>query len=675
MFLWSPFDGMGVYAPKVWSKGLFWLGLSLLGLTITTNYYKRGQRSRFGQRWSMQRGLLCLGLVGFVVATGRHAHQSSQEWIQTQVRPIEAAERAQYEKLFGKYRDLIPPEVGEFRLDLDLFPAQRRFEYRLDAELTSKQEVSELFVQSPLHAQLDLKIQGQSIAPIAERSEQRLGVRIFEIPRALPGLSFQAQHRFAGHPKKKERPLGVVDNGSYLDQNAIATLHYDSEVELDTPIERELHGLGDRALGSPQQQPIRRDCPWRGGPRSWTIELSTSADQYAVAPGKLLKSWRSPGRRHFQYSAEQADCSELAFTSARFKELTGSDAPVQVRVLYLPGYETAASEIETLVGRALSKLQSVLGDYPYTTLQVVQVRDDSPLGIAPANTLFLRQSEAWDLRVQSPRDEHLRIYYIVLRLAQHWMHNRVAPADLPGKGLFNEGVPVFLAYAWLEELFGKAWLQKKYLTRAMRRYFWYHGAHSSTEASVIESPGVEHIDTCKAAFALRAYARAIGQAQIYEGLAELVASSKKGEAAWTARDFKARLDQAMEGQVIDSPASEMLAEVVHYDNRLRSATWSPLPSQKFRLTLELFTQRWQTSKAHPTPTLAPWPRPLEIEVELVGSSGKKRVRRLINVGNGANHVELEFDHRPVQVTIDPEMELLDQSLKDQRSVVERGSEN
>lgn len=668
MFLWSPFDGMGPYAPKVWSKGMFWLGVSALALTIATNYYKRGHRSRFGARWTLWRGLVCLALAGVVIGTGLYAQRQSQAWTQTRLRPAEDKTRVLYERELGQYRDAASPKVEDFQLQLALHPAQARFSYELQAAIVPPETQSELFVQSPVGSHLELKLDDAVVKPVYRNS--KLGAQVYPLSPSTRTLTVQSQHEFLGHPKKKERPLGVVDNGSYLNQKALASFQYDPQIEVSTTLERSVQGLGPRAPRPERGSSVSRDCAWRGGFRSWTIALSTSIDQYAIAPGKLVKSWTKGGRRHFRYASERPDCSELAFSSGRFESLQtqwhgDSQTPVDIRVLHLDGYEDSAQQIQDLVQRALSKLHSILGEYPYSTLQVVQARDDAPLGIAPANTLFLRQSEAWDLRVQSPQDEHQRLYYITFRLAQHWMHNRVAPADLPGKGLFNEGIPAYLAYAWLEELFGETWLKSKYLTRAMRRYFWYHGAHTPTETSVIKSLGVEHIDVYKAALALRVYARALGQERLNVLLRELVQSSGHEGFIWTSEAFKKRIDQAMESSTNPSLPSEMLGEIVHYDNRVNSATWTQLPSGRYRLALELFAQRWETTPASPTPTLTDWVRPLNVAIRLEGPDGDQETLELLDVRNGVNRIELDYDARPSAVRIDPEMKLLDVSLKDQ----------
>lgn len=676
MMVWSPFDGLGPYASKVLFKSFFWLCVSAAGVTLATAFWKRGQRKARLHQSTPTRAILLLLFVGASLLSARMVHQKNLAWASSRLRPESDAMRVHYERTLAQYRDLRPPAFRHFTMTIGLDPQLHRYHYDWSAQMPSNAFESEprLFVQTPVNDNTRVSLNDRILEP--EHSFPELGAQVFHVNAAEPRDQFStlqviASHQFKGHPKKRERPLGVLRNGSYLDQSALPEFAYTPALELDTSLLRASHQLKPQNPVSVGLRHGRRDCPWSGEREHWAVEISTTKSQQAIAPGKLERTWIQDGRRFFRYQAEDGDCTQFAFASAAYQTLAETwtleaGQIVQGEILHLDGYDAQALQIKEAVGSALTYLSGILGPYPYKELRVVQVRNDANLGIAPANTLFLRENEAWSLRVDEPRDEHQRLYYITQRLAQHWLHNQLAPADAPGKGLFTEGIPAFLAYTWLGEKFGEKWLQKKYLHRAMRRYFWYHGTHTATEAPVVTSPTIEHIHIYKAVLALRVLKTRIGTKRMHALLRDLV--NNKLATPVTASAFveqlNAKLPQA------EGLAQEMLQRIVHYDNRLNLARARVLDNNRVQLTLEIQANRWELRPGSMHPELVPWHRPLPVMIRFSANAdqsqqGNERIEELA-VHNGTNIIELELPTMPTQVWIDPQMQLLDLSIKDQR---------
>lgn len=692
MITWSPFDGLGAYTSKVLFKSFFWLCVSGAFVALATAFWKRGHGRRTNELHQTPRAIVLLLLGSASLWSARVVHQENLAWERSRLRPQNHAMRASYERALSQYQDLRAPTFEDMHLDLALRPESSSYDYRWSAPILQQsfETESTLFVQTPIHDQCEVRLDNTRLQP--KHAYPELGAQIFQISenktrQLLSTLSISATHQFEGQPKKRNHPLGVITNGTYLSQKSIPTLSYEAEVELDSDLIRASHQLPPRTRSS-LQDPPGHDCPLSGRRQRWSIEISTSLAQQAIAPGKLEKTWTQDGRQHFLYRSEHLDCSEFAFASADYQTLssTWTIAPnrlLQGEVKYLAGYETQAHQIEKAVGRALTRLSSILGPYPYSSLKVVQVRNDADLGVSPANILFLREQEAWSLRLEEQKDEHQRLYYITTRLAQHWLHNKLAPANAPGKGLFIEGIPTFLAYTWLGELFGESWLQKKYLRRAMRRYFWYHGTHTSVEEPIVTSPLLEHIHVYKAALALRVAAlalrvaaRSIGSEKMHSILRSLL--SAPPSQAMTASDFAQALEQALSPKQEPSLAQEMLHRIVHYDNRLESAQARRVDNDRVLLRLNIQANRWETKADAPKPKRIPWNRALPLKIQFGPSSDQKQqlpehIESLI-VHNGSNEIEIELKAMPTQVWIDPSMQLLDLSLKDQRmQVTELGS--
>lgn len=673
MFIWSPFDGLGVYFSKVATKSLFWLVIAAACVAISTAFWKRGWLHR---RQAAKNGawlFVALLLCAAAIALARHAIQASEAWHRSQLRPHTDTQRAEYERAWGRFRGQPGPAFGQLELSVDLAVADRAYHAKWRGKLrasTNLDPAQNLFVQTPQGSQSTVSLNGRGSPALVQDLE--LGVA--EYPPLKWGeesgwLEVDLQHGFEGHPKKKERPLGVLSNGTYLGSKSLPHFEYDTGVEIDTTLKRVLQALpGKRA--SPVQS-TDDDCTWRGGPRNWSVTLSTSLGQYAVAPGKLERTWVQDGRNYFRYRSEKPGCSDFAFASAAYESLDTqwedpSGESVSIRVLHLPGFEQAAARIQRRSMEVLSWLSDVFGSYPYRNLQIVQVRDDADLGVAPANTLFLRGREGWTLRDEARQQDAELLYFIVFRLAQHWTHNDVAPADGPGSGIFSDGLPTFLAHQFLESTLDGDRIARTYITRAMRRYFWYHGAHAGEENAVLHSPGgQEHVDGYKSALALRAWAKQIGWETMRAKLGQWfqAAQAEPKPARATALVHKLALSQ--EAALVH----EMLTDIIHYDNRMIDAQVHREEDGRYRLSMRLDAHRYRTEPGALGPTPLDWEHKLPIEVRYGPTSGVKATRMRVVVRNGSNELSWMLDHRPIEVVIDPEHLFLDISLGDQRAAV------
>lgn len=672
---WSSFDRVAPYRDKILSKSLFWLLNALFAFTLATAYWKRGSLRRGEQGAWRWRGPLCLVLGALSVLVFRQTMRASTEWSRSQLRPQTESARAAYEKEFKGYREMSIPQPSEIDLRLEFMPRQRSFEYSWRAKLEkgAQEDIHEIFLQSGLNQEAEIFMSEEKVRPL--RSFPEFGVHVLEFPNALAGQSgvsirYDARHGFRGDPEHRDKPMGVVENGSYLGSSAMPRVGYDSAVELSLGLQRKKFQLGARPLES---ESARADCQWSGPAIGWKLHLVTTSSQYAVGPGQLEREWQEAGQNHFVYSSEHPDCSYFAFASARYMQFDSvirlsSERKLRVRVLYNAAGESRAKEVLLAVEHALLSLREGLGEYPYTSLQVVQVRDDAALGVAPANTLFLKDSEGWLDRVEVPEDNHNLLFHTTHHLAQHWSHNLLAPARSPGIGIFNEAIPTYYANQVVEKRFSKPWFVKNYLTRAFRRYFRYHGINAAHERPVCDSRDIEQVASIKGSLALRELAREMGKGRLDATIRRFIRTHKGGPSPATADSFLASLElEGMEGSIFE----EMFREIVHYDNRLDQAKASALPDGGYRLLLSLHARRLRKSPLADYPQESPWTRRLALEVSY--EDGASTMHQ-IEVHNGVNAVELKLDARPVRARIDPEFRLLDFSLKDQAVMVETREE-
>ena len=167
----------------------------------------------------------------------------------------------------------------------------------------------------------------------AEVVDPEHGYRIFALERALaPGESMQFSFDVAFRPRGFRHGGGqtmVVRNGSYFDRRLLPFIGYQPGFEVSGDDERKRYGLPPKpTMPGPGDAAARRyQSPFRDGDRMHVETIvGTAADQIAVVPGMLRRSWTENGRRYFHYGlAHPGDVRRVRVLG----QVRGGERPVE----------------------------------------------------------------------------------------------------------------------------------------------------------------------------------------------------------------------------------------------------------------------------------------------------------------------------------------------------------
>ncbi|HTA65479.1 MAG TPA: ABC transporter permease subunit, partial [Xanthomonadaceae bacterium] len=317
---YSDMNGYGHFlAGHLWFSA-YWTSFATALLVIASLFWARGTaqgwkertriaRQRFG---TPARTLLAGSLLAFVGLGGWIYYNTN---VINQYIPGDLARQRQadYEKRYRKYRNLPQPKITDVKVDVDIYPHDRKVDIRGHYVLANRsgQPITDLHVLMPVDG---ITRATMTFAPHEVVSDDRInGYTIYRLKQPLqPGATmhfdFDVQYWSRGFRNTPD-DIHVVDNGTFFDSLTFPHFGYNERNELTDRNDRRKFGLG-----APHRMPkiddaaahqfnlMCCDADWV----AFETTVSTVPDQIALAPGYLEKEWTADTpdhgrRRYFHY--------------------------------------------------------------------------------------------------------------------------------------------------------------------------------------------------------------------------------------------------------------------------------------------------------------------------------------------------------------------------------------
>jgi hypothetical protein len=205
-------------------------------------------------------------------------------------------QQADYEKLYRQYRELPQPKIIDVKVDVDLYPHDRKVDVRGHYALANKTDkpISDLHVRLPL----DMKVIDLKFAPHDVVSDDRThGYTIYKLKTPLAAgatmdFDYTLQLWSRGFRNTPD-DYHIVDNGTLLDSRMLPHFGYDENGQLNDRNDRREYELPPAPRMPKIDDESARQFSLLGRDADWvTFEttVSTVPDQIALAPGYLEKS-------------------------------------------------------------------------------------------------------------------------------------------------------------------------------------------------------------------------------------------------------------------------------------------------------------------------------------------------------------------------------------------------
>ena len=249
----------------------------------------------------------------------------------------------------------------------------------------------------------------------------------------------------------------ILPNGTYLTGSALPVIGYQPMRELWSAEDRRKHDLPRQITLPPPGDIDPHLVAWPAA--TFDAIVSTDADQVAVAPGELRRTWTEGGRTYFHYVSDVPITGMHVFVSADYTVHREQWNGVDIQVFLHPGHTKHVERLLRGVREALKYYSAQFGPYPLRFLQVVE-QPGNFFGMGVDGSGVITGGEGFFL-LDPQGDGFDAIFEVVGHEVGHqWWGMQLKTAFAEGGGVISEGL------AWYSVLM----LEKNVMDReAVRR--------------------------------------------------------------------------------------------------------------------------------------------------------------------------------------------------------------
>lgn len=394
--------------------------------------------------------------------------------------------------------------------------------------------------------------------------------------------------------------------------------------------------------------------------------VGTAADQIAVVPGVLRRSWTENGRRYFHYGTRLPDTFGTSVFSAMYAVHEDRWHDVALQIFHHPPHRQNLDRMMAGMKASLDYYTSAFGAFPYRELRVIEIPPYSingrafPSAIALAEQNFITRAE--------PGLVDLTFFGVAHEVAHHWWGGQVRPAYAKGGGFVSESLANYSAMLVTEKVLGRAEARRVYdyqMDRYLRRR-----AETGRDVPLLEVEDHPHISYGKGAVAMYTLREHIGAEPVHTALRRFLETYRRSGPPYpTSLDLYAEL-RAVTPPSLHSLLTDLFETITLWDVKTQRAAARRTRAGKYEVTLDVVAQKMRADSAGvetPTP-MHDW---IEVGVFAAGNDDPMYLTRH-RIRSGTQTIRIVVPQKPSRAGVDPSRKLIERERTDNVVAVESG---
>ncbi|HEX7342096.1 MAG TPA: M1 family aminopeptidase [Rhodanobacteraceae bacterium] len=687
---YSALNGWGHFLAGALWFDLYWaLGAALL-MVLGTLFWVRGTDR--GKRWRNAGSRLCRRPLQITLLVTLAGFIGCGAWVYYNTHVLNAyitgdqgkQYQAEYEKLYSKYANAPQPRITAIDSKVDIYPYQRKLDMHVVYTLVNKHKapIDKLYVNwtagvPPTHV---------SFAPHTTiKRDTLLGFSIYKLDTPLaPGASMTYSFDVRYDPHGFKNNLGPLDtrlihNGTFLTNRSLPlpTIGYDRQYQLTGKSDRRKYGLPPEPRTPPlSEDPAKRANTYISSDSDWikfNTVVSTAADQTAIAPGKLIKTWIIGNRRYFHYQTQAPILNFYAYLSGHWAVKRAQWHDVKLSVYYNPAHYWNVNDLIASAKDSLSYYTKHFGPYQFKHLRIIEFPNfDGAFAQSFAGTVAFSEAVGFIARLKSRSAINYPFYIAAHEIAHQWWAHQVIGANMQGATMLSESLAQYSALMVMKHHYGPNKM-RRFLKYELDHYLARRILDRGGETPLGKVEGQTYIRYRKASVVFYALQDYIGEDVIDSALHTFDQTYRfKGPPYPTSIDLVNDI-KAAAGPKWDQLIDDSFWKITLYDNRVIWAKAKKLPDGKYQVTMRVHAAKYYAN-AEGKQTPAKLNLPIDIGVFGKAANGVEGDEPVLylkkqKVANGDSTITLTVDAKPYQVGIDPYNELVDRNSNDNRAKV------
>lgn len=683
---YSDMNGFGHFLTGYAWFGAYW-SVFMLGLMIVTRaFWVRGLAPARRERVQLAVRRLS-GPLGAALATCVLAFAGIGGWIfyNTNVlneyvpTDVGMDRQARYEKQYRQYKNLPHPRLTDVRAAVDIYPGQRRVEIKGNYVLQNKSGAPMDTLR--LSVNPDVEVSWTNLPPHQlVLSDKEAGFSILKLAKALaPGeklaLDFVVDARRPGFTNDGKADT-INLNGTFFNNGELFPhLGYQSSMELLDRNERRKRGLGEPERMAKLEDTAARNNHDLGSDGDWIsyeTTVSTSADQIAVAPGYLQKSWEKDGRRFYHYKMDQKMMPFFAYLSARWEVKKDDWKGIPIEVYYDKKHGYNVERMIDGTKKSLDYFSAQFTPYQHKQVRILEFPKYQAFAQSFANTIPYSEAIGFIADLRDKEDIDYVFYVTAHEMAHQWWGHQVIGADVQGSTMLIESLAQYSALMVMEKEYGRDKL-RRFLRFELDRYLSGRGGELIEEQPLYRVENQQYIHYRKGSLVFYRLRDEIGEEPLNQALKRFLQDKGFQEAPYTTSAELLTYIRAEAPADKQALITDLFEKIVVYDNRVTEAKAVKRADGRWDVTMKLHLAKNEVDGKGVEQARA-YDEPVEIAVFARAPGAKESAERVLftdkRVLAGATPtVTVTVKEKPFEVGVDPYNKMIDRVSGDNRKEV------
>lgn len=579
---------------------LYWFGVTLIFAALGYGLWHRGPSQPLKVRikglgyqlGGAGKAVIACGLI-IAVATGGYIHHNTRVLNQYIVQDDSEQLRADYEKEFVQYKNDYVPMITATRADVEIFPKQHRIEATSQITFTNvgNEPLTRFLVNEPDHAlSWGVELAGGKLGKV----DPVYNHAWFEFSQPLlPGEVRQGtlsvvrgQNGF----KDGQRDVRLVENGTFVDNFSLfPTFGYNQGAQLGDRHKRRKFGLEplQRANKLEQSEFYNESFFGKGvGFMEFEAVVTTSEDQFAIAPGYLQSETVKDGRRRFHYKMDNKIVNFYSVMSAKLEAKKTSYKDIDIEVYYHHNHGMNVDRMIESVKDSIDYFSDNFGPYQHKQLRIIEFPGYRSFAQSFANTVPYSERIGFISDLRDPNDIDPAYYVTAHEVAHQWWGHQVGAANVQGSAIISETLSQYSALMVMERKYGEHKL-RKFLKYELDRYLSGRASEQLEEMPIMRSEGQQYIHYRKGSVVMMSLKDRLGEHKLNQRLKDFLAQFKYQSSPYpTTLDLISYLKQdTSEGD--QEFISNLFEHITLYDLKISDIEQKELDDGTFEVTLTI----------------------------------------------------------------------------------------
>ena len=679
------YSDMNGYGPFIKSNAWFnfyWMFGAIIVLLMGYLFFIRGKEEDFKYRWDLAKNNFAktrmyfgLGILGFIV-TGGYIYYNTL--VLNKVVSTDEQEQSQieYEKKYKKYEGLAQPKYLDFHYYIEVFPNERNLMVKAESHITnkSKKAIQEVYFTMPnLKDSITIEIPGSKI----KMRDDKLGFRIYTLAKPmLPGDTLQMIINNVTLTRGFENDVSftqLTQNGTFFNNmDIVPTMGYSSGVELSDKNKRVKYKLAkrirapkldDHDLKTRSTSYISQDADWV----DVITDITTSADQTAVAPGSLLATSEKNGRKTFTYKLDKKSLNFYSFISARYEVARKKWKDIDLEVYYHKDHAYNVPNMLRSMEQSLEYYTTHYGPYYHKQCRIIEFPRYAGFAQAFPGTMPYSESIGFiqDLRNVTKDDIDVVFYVVAHEMGhQYWAHQLIGPG-MQGSEMMSEGFAQYSALMVMEKEYGKDKM-KKFLKYETDGYLSGRSREFEAERPLMKTESQAYIHYQKASAVMYYLKEMIGEDKVNGALRSLIDSFAYQGPLYPTSNAAVNAFRKATPDSLQYLIGDLFENISIFSNRVKDIEVKE-EAGKYVVKIHTLSEKFYADSLGKE-TAVPLGDYVDVGIFTKGKDenqlGKPLIYRRLKLTQKENNFTFTVDEKPYQAGIDPYNYLIDRIPKD-----------